>query len=325
MEEAVSFSSQVKREIASLSFSALQKRAILSAFIKCNGFLRLSSGEWTLDLSTDHNQVAEFLFQAISDCYRIPCRFSCVSSFGSGRSMRFHVLASHPETILSDLEIEDFSSKLPPSFTTREETISAYLAGAFLACGYVNDPRSSNYHLEFSFNDEVFANRFCRLVSRAHSSNFPSKVSSRRKQTIVYMKKSDKISELLVYMGASESCLNFESIRVDRDFANIGNRLKNLDKANDAKRVSAAARQIKEIQCLSEKGLLEGINNPKIALLCELRLSSPDASMEELADLLSDTMGMTISKSNINHLFRAIHSLYLEAMGEGGDGQNDEA
>lgn len=318
MEGNTSFSSQVKREIALLSFSLLGRKAFLAAFIKCNGFLRLSSNGPSLDLSTEFSEVAELLYQSITALFKVPCHFSCVTS-SSKKTMRFHVLVPHPEQILQELEIQDFTSKLPISLVTKEEGISAYLAGAFLACGYVNDPKTSNYHLEFCFNDEVFAGRFSRLINRAHNGNFVSKTAKRRKQTIVYIKKSEKISELLVYMGATQSCLDFENARVDRDFANIGNRLMNLDRANDSKKDNAAAKQIKEIRYLEKVGALEKVENPKITILCELRLQNPDASMGSLADLLSEEMGMTVSKSNINHLFRAIHTLYESSLEEGSE------
>jgi DNA-binding transcriptional regulator WhiA len=60
---------------------------------------------------------------------------------------------------------------------------------------------------------------------------------------------------------------------------------------------------------------LENISNPKMRLLMELRLSHEDASLEELANLMSEELASTVTKSNVNHLFRAIHQKYEETHG----------
>jgi DNA-binding protein WhiA len=61
---------------------------------------------------------------------------------------------------------------------------------------------------------------------------------------------------------------------------------------------------------------MSAIANLKLRALMELRLAHPDASLEELAELLSEELASSVSKSNVNHLFRSLHNLYLE---EGGD------
>ena len=45
--------------------------------------------------------------------------------------------------------------------------------------------------------------------------------------------------------------------------------------------------------------------------LCQLRLENESASLSDLADLLSQKLNKNITKSNINHMFRALHELYL--------------
>ena len=140
-------------------------------------------------------------------------------------------------------------------------------------------------------------------------------MAARRKQWIVYLKRSEQIADFLILMGANDSCLHFENVRVDRDFANNSNRLNNLDTANFAKTMKASERQKKEVAYFAEEVGLENISNPKMRLLMELRLSHEDASLEELANLMSEELASTVSKSNVNHLFRAIHQKYEESHG----------
>ena len=309
------FSSFVKCELAALPFSHIQKKALLAGFVRNSGTLRSTKEGDLLDLSTDYSLVAELLYRALTELFHASCRYSCVSSSGERGSLRFHVIVSRPERIYEELDIQTSPNKIPSFVFVDENLAPAYVAGAFLGCGYVNDPKTTNYHLEFSFAEESYANRFLKMLNKVNGGNFLFKSIKRRKQTIVYLKRSEKISEFLSFMGASESCLSFENIRIDRDFANIGNRLLNLDKANDSKKSQASAKQIHEIEALEAIGAFEELDNPKIGILCALRLENPDASMDALSEMMTEEMGMSVSKSNVNHLFRAIHALYFERIG----------
>nr|MCR5514183.1 DNA-binding protein WhiA [Bacilli bacterium] len=40
----------------------------------------------------------------------------------------------------------------------------------------------------------------------------------------------------------------------------------------------------------------------------ELRVKNPDASLDELSKLLSEELNTEISKSNVNHLLRYVHT-----------------
>jgi DNA-binding protein WhiA len=110
----------------------------------------------------------------------------------------------------------------------------------------------------------------------------------------------------LVLIGAKESCLQFEDVRISRDFASIGNRLQNLDTANYGRTEKAGARQGEEIASYVSLVGWDQIANPKFKALLELRLKNPDASYEELAKMLSEELNTEISKSNVNHLFRSL-------------------
>ena len=317
-----SFSATVKEEIASLSFTPTEQKALLSSFVKSNGMFRLSGGKEMLDLSSESSKVASLLYRIIGSLYGIQCHFAYTRGMGSRKAMRYHCLAPSADTILQDIEVDFFNSKIPLGVVNTPEEVKAYLCGAFLSAGYVSDPKNKNYHLEFSLSDSSYATWLSHLIRKIEAGRFESKTIKRRNQSVVYFKRSDKISEFLAYLGAIDSCYEFESIRVDRDFANIGNRLINLQKANTTKKTSASTKQIDEILFLKENDLIETMSNPKISYLCEMRLGNPDASMEKLAEILSEEMGMSISKSNVNHLFRAIHELYLKhKQGEG----NEEA
>ena len=314
-EQTASFARNVKEEVARLEWEDERKRPFLSAYFRINGALHIGNGHESLLLSTESAQIAKVLYSFVTSLYGVPARFAYTKGMHFRKRVQYHVLLDEPDYLLGDLEVDYFSGKIPQNVVKGDSLASAYLTGAFLAGGSVNDPHSTNYHLEIAVNDEQYARWLMHLFNKVQNNHFDAKMTKRRKQWIVYLKKSEQIADFLILMGANDSCLHFENVRVDRDFANNSNRLNNLDTANFAKTMKASERQKKEVAYFVEEVGLENIMNPKMRLLMELRLSHEDASLEELANLMSEELASTVSKSNVNHLFRAIHQKYEETHG----------
>ncbi len=306
---------EAKEEIASHDFPSEQARALLSGFAKTSGSLRLEGGDELLDLSTESLEVAKLLSRVARQRYLREPRFSYSRYSGKSKRVRYHVLVPGADRVLDDLKVDLFSGKIDPDIAKDSELSACYLSGCFLASGSVNDPSSSNYHLEIVSSSPSYAKWLSHLINKILDHHFTSKVASRRKQWIVYMKRSDQISEFLVLIGATDACLKFESVRIDRDEANIDNRLINLDTANMSKTLLTGQKQIKRINFLLEKEGWSAFPGAKMAALMHLRLAHPEASMGELAELLSEELSATVTKSNINHLFRALEEKFFE---EGG-------
>ena len=301
MEIKESFASRIKEEISQYEFSLEEKRALLASFSKINGHLKFSNGKQLLELSTENSRIAKSLYTFIKDLYGVNVSFAYTKGMNLSKRVKYHVLVNEPDYVLGDLEVDLFDDVIPKNQVANADLFSAYVSGAFLACGSVNDPISSNYHLEFSFLSSSFAKAFVRLLSKYSNGKFNFKLASRRKQTVVYVKKSETIADFLIFLKASNGTLEYENIRVDRDFSNIGNRLSNLDGANMAKTLKASQRQVEEINYFVAKGGFDYFKNPKVKILMKLRLDNPDASLEELRDLLSTEIASSVSKSNINH------------------------
>jgi len=310
-ENKPSFAMEAKEEIAQIEFPPSCQASFLSAFARINGSIRLSAMGEELDLSSESAKIAKALYLMASSLLGRQPRFSYSRGIGFRKKMKYHVLVPEAPAVLERLEVDYFSPRIPHGLVDSDEEASAYLSGAFLASGSVNDPSSSNYHLEIATNDQSYAKWLCHLLTKAQGHHFSPKVSARRNQWIVYLKKAEQISEFLVLVGATSACLKFEDVRVNRDFANIGNRLTNLDTANMSKTMEAGARQKKEIEFLLSH-FPETHWNPKERALMELRVANPEASLGELAVALSEELASTISKSNVNHIFRSIHEAYLK-------------
>ena len=253
-----SFALKVKEEIASLPFDDASLRPLLSSFAKGSGSIRLS--ERVLDLSTESSKIAKLLYSGLSSIYGVPVRFAYSKQMRLRKAVQYHVLCSDLDYILSDLEVDLLSPSLPKSLLANEQDEQSYLAGAFLSKGSVNDPHSSNYHLEIACEEEGYAKALAKLINKSRSFPFNAKVARRRSQFIAYLKRSEQISAFLTYIGATASCLELYS--------------------------------------------------EKLKALMRIREDNPDASLSELAALLSEELSCQISKSNINHLFRKLHEEY---------------
>lgn len=307
--ESISFARLVKEESAKAERSISEKKALLSSFVRINGYLRIRGKQEGLELSSENSAIAKCVYQYLHELYGVDVRFAYTRSAGFLKRMVYHVIVDDEAgKILEDLEVDFFNPEKPRNVISSSEEVAAYLTGAFLAGGSVNNPASRSYHLEICVKDEGFAKFLLKIWSKYQPHPFSCKLSKRRNQFVLYLKRGDEISDFLVLMGAKDQCLAFEDVRISRDFSSIGNRLSNLDTANYGRVVLASKRQIEEINYLFEKEGKENISNPKLLALMELRVKNPDASLDELSKLLSEELNTEISKSNVNHLLRYVHT-----------------
>lgn len=315
MRTTQSFTQKVKDELCQNQYDSKERlRALLSAYIRINGSVIFQQKQSLLSLETENAKIAKFIYQSINQLFEANAH---LTFYKNQRRKTTYVITikEKSEQIVEDLEISFLEGKISKNIVANDVSIAGYLAGAFLASGSINSPMTSNYHLEISLNSENYAKWMSHLFARYKNSNIEPKVIFRRDKYVIYFKKSDQIANFLIIIGAVEACMEFENIRVDRDFANNSNRLTNLDTANMSKIYETAQRQISEIKVIDSRLGLSNISNEKIRLLCEIRLENDAASLQELSSLLSEKMNKAITKSNVNHLFRAIHQLFERISG----------
>lgn len=307
MQAKVSFTQKVKEELCTIEFSDEHLRAFLAAFIKVNGSLSFGNGTSKILLRTENAKIAKFIYQSINRIYGLTPRFSYSQTMNFKKKISYSVIIDEGEYIVDDLEISFLEGKIAKNIVANDDMISGYVAGAFLAAGSVNSPKNSNYHLEVALNDESYAKWFSKLLLKYKGTEFEPKVVKRRNNFVVYLKKAQQVVDFLSMIGATEKTLEFESIRIDREFSSIGNRLQNLDSANYSKTCDAAKNQIKDIKIIDKVLGINNVQNVKQRELMKIRLEHEDFTLFELAQELGKVLGEQVSKSNINHLFRAIH------------------
>ena len=135
-----------------------------------------------------------------------------------------------------------------------------------------------------------------------------SKIISRDKGYMVYIKSSEEISDFIKMLGAINSLFYYEDIRIYRDHKNMVNRLNNCEQANMEKSMKTCNEQLENIKYLKDNNLVDLLDD-KIKVVINYREKYPETTMNELANIISLETENSISKSGINHYFRKIKDL----------------
>ncbi len=300
----LSFARKVKEEIVFNDFDVASSKALLCALIKVSGTLHLGGG-MSLTIRSENAKIASKMHKMLKEIYHPQLEFRVSKKMKLNKNNIYILKVSKAKEILDDLELMDgFGFHVIPSsrIIYDDETRRAYLAGIFLASGSVNNPDTSNYHLEMSVIDEDHANYIASLMNGFHLN---AKVIQRRNKYVIYLKSAEKIGDFLRAIGASASVMDFEMTRIDRSMANTVNRWNNCDIANEMKAMSAAEKQIEDIAYVIDKAGLEVLDE-KTAQVAEIRLENPELSLSELAEVYLVKTGKTISKSGLHHRFKKI-------------------
>ena len=301
----ISFTSNVKNEVASYDGERNESIAMLSAIIRNSGKYDNNS----ITVITENSKVAKRVYLLLSDIYNVVVTIS--DSENTFNRNRLYVIKAEGDIkfILTDLLVIDKAGNYLPHIENylidSEEERRAYLKGIFLSCGSVNDPKTSRYHLEFFFDKKDEAD-FVNELLNAYYLN--SKVILKDKKHMVYIKEAEKIGDFLRIIGASSAVMYFEDIRIYRDHKNMTNRLNNMEQANIEKTINTCNKQIEEINLIYEK-LGEEFLDEKIKEACVYRLRYPETSLQELSEIMTMEIGKSITKSGLNHRFRKIREI----------------
>ncbi|MCD8379284.1 MAG: DNA-binding protein WhiA [Lachnospiraceae bacterium] len=290
--EEESFSSRVKRELAAVwpSQKHCRQAELMGMYEYGCQIGRISEDCYTLGFRTENAPVIKKGFTLIKKTFNIETEKNLTEE----ELFQFLHLIDHTE----QEAVNDLSKRICGR--------RAFVRGAFLVCGSISDPRKG-YHMEFTCDCREQAEF---LVRELAGLDVEARILFRKTGDIVYLKEGGAIVELLGNMGAHTSLLDLENLRAYREIRNSVNRRVNCETANLLKTVTAADRQVQDIEYIaSVKGLdslPEGLY--EMALV---RLEHPDSSLKELGEYLTPPVG----KSGVNHRLRRI-SDYAEKLKE---------
>ena len=295
----MSFTSEVKNEVSKLDFTEAENIAELSALITTTAEI-----DTTIKITTENASVARKIFYTIKQIFDINVKITVRKGFNFQKKYLYILeITKNIDNILETLGIENnITSKY---IYDDEETLRAYIRGIFLGCGSINDPKKSRYHLEFLVPTKEKANQINKLLNKY---NLGSKILQRESRYMVYIKGSEKISDFLRLISASNALLYYEDIRIYRDHKNMTNRLNNCEQANVEKMIQSAQNEVKIIEKLKEKDMFDLLDE-KDKLIATYRLKYPESSLQELSEIISIETSTKLTKSGIYHRLRKIKEL----------------
>ena len=302
----MSFAAQTKKELTLIEVPECCARAELSALIRMNGSVHLSSQRVILDISTENAAIARRIYTLLKKQFQVHVELLVRKKMRLKKNNVYIVrVPSGVEELLRELRIVEegfqFHDGIDPSLVRKTCCKRSYLRGAFLAGGSVNNPEGSSYHLEIA---SMYDGHCQALSSLANHFHLNTRCIERKKGFVLYVKEGEKIIEFLNVIGAHQALLKFEDVRIMRDMRNSVNRSVNCETANLNKTIGAAVRQIENIRLLDQEIGLDNLPE-KLREVAMVRLQYPDMNLKEVGEMLAGK----VSKSGVNHRLRKIDEL----------------
>jgi len=322
----LSFSSNVKSELLRCFGEEIHcLTSEISAILNLCGQISENDKNFCVKIQTENVVVARKFFTLIKKKFNIECSIT-VRRNRQFKKSRIYIITledsasrRYVEDILKECAVIDGDNKEFCLERVKETLINdvcckkAYIRGAFLSCGSVNDPEKT-YHMEFVVNDEKYCSELLDVINYF---GIEAKSILRKEHYVIYIKEGEHISDLLNIMGAHVALMEFENIRILKDMRNNVNRKVNCETANLNKTINAAVKQIEEIEFIRDNYGLKYLP-PNLEAAAQARLDYPDASLKELGAKMMPPVG----KSGINHRLQKISEIADELM-RGKEPKND--
>lgn len=315
----MSFATDAKNEvIKNLCQNECCKLAELSAIIHSSGEVVIKNGEFFVEIKTDLQKIYDIVNDTLSRLYGEFAEITLDEDININKSVRY--LISIPSSISRQVLFDCYLAKInSEGIFELEKGINehiienpccaqSYVKGVFLTSVTanivinedINDQHRifSGYHLEFVFNNEIFADDFSSLL---FSLGISSKKNKRKNVFVLYIKEAEQVSDLLAAVGAYKSVLKLQNEMTLRQVRNTINRQNNCINANISKTVGASLKQLEAIEKIENTVGISTLS-PQLQELCLVRLANTEETLNNLTKLVS----FPITKSGINHQFRKI-------------------
>ncbi|MDV6378414.1 DNA-binding protein WhiA [Sporosarcina sp. GW1-11] len=309
----MSFASKTKKELTQIEADDCCTKAEIAAFIRMNGVMSFSNKQLSLDVQTENAAIARRLYSNLKKLYPYKVELLVRKKMRLKKNNVYICrIREGAKDLLETLFImtDDFQmiNRIDQQLILDDCCARAYLRGAFLAGGSVNNPETSSYHLEIFSSYQEHSQSLVELMNRYQLN---AKSIERKKGFIAYLKEAEKISDFLGIIGAHVSLMKFEDVRIMRDMRNSVNRLVNCETANLNKTISAAQRQVENIKLIEQTIGLDQLPD-RLQEIAQLRVDYQDVTLKELGELVT---GTPVSKSGVNHRLRKIEEIAKKLRG----------
>ena len=296
----MSFTGVVKNELSKLELNKLEAITELSAILKNNAIVNKD----LIKITTENSSVARHIFNLIKLLYNIGLKITVRRGYNYQKNYIYILeVNSNIDLIVKDLSLD---RNIPNSYIVDDDILTRiYLRGVFIACGSINDPKKSRYHLEFIVDSLEYADF---IKDKLNLYDLNSKVIKRDSKFMIYLKEAEKIGDFLRMINAIQALLYFEDIRIYRDHKNMTNRLNNCEQANVDKVIETANNQVKDIELIESIGGLDLLDD-KTKTVAIYRMKYKEASLLELSKIISLETNTPITKSGLHHKFTKIKQI----------------
>ena len=297
----MSFSADVKEDLLQVNIDEeVEKTALIASMLRFGGEIILGRN-MRLSFTCNSMNIVRYLIKLLKEkfefTYEIASRtisrldnhtvFTCVIIDGADRIIKcFNIMG----------EQKDFET---------DSGRIAYLRGAFLVRGSVNDPNSKSSHLEISYSSDTEILYVQKLMN---TFELNARIAKRKNNFIAYIKSKDVIGEFLYLIGASKSMEYYQDIVITKEIKATAKRTINLDVANQSKTNKAAKEQLEAMKYLEYNYPLEKLDN-KLLMVMKVRMDNPEASLNEMLDVIHEEFDPNLTKSGLNHRLKRLIEL----------------
>ena len=305
----MSFTAQVKDELSRVEGPCSQcAYPELSAIMRVCGTLTFhGSGSWSLRVATETGAVARTMIKLSHDLFDLETPLTVRRS--NLHRTHNYLIEIRNQPALGDALVRlgilvpgrGIATSAPANLIDRRCCKEAYLRGAFMAGGFVSDPRG-DFHLEVALTGEELA---ADVQGLARDLGVDARVNHRRGSYVVYVKSFEGVVALLQAMGARRSALAVAQVRRVKSLKNQVNRRVNAEMANQARGAAAAADQLILVE-RAEKELGLRTLPPALREFCVLRRAHPEAPLASLGELCDPPVGKSAMHHRVIRLQRLL-------------------
>lgn len=292
----MSFLAERKEEIISQPYkSACCRRALINGVLFSKGQLTATN----VSISLEDEKIADWVSVLIKEFFLKDTEPYVPQSGGRRRVLCFKSPAC-------EKYLNAVSQGGAAYFTERCPTCrSAFFRGIFLACGRMSDPKKQ-YRIEFAP-----AERIEQMLNLFRESGLSFSETKRGKESLIYTSNSGVIEDFFAAAAMNTSLFLLMNSKIEGEFKNSANRIRNCETNNILKTVSASGRWIEAIEALDKANLLSTLPE-ELEKTARLRLEFKDYSLARLAAEFTPP----ISKPGLSHRLNKIVEISQSLLGK---------
>jgi DNA-binding protein WhiA len=308
----MSFSSKLKEELSrQISPARHCQIAEMAAIISLCGKIMISEDDrYTIKIHTENVAVARKYFTLLKKTFNISTDVSIRRNAYLNKNRTYTVtIREHEDAlrVLHAVKLLDENGEVGENLNVVQNVViqqsccrRAFIRGAFLSSGSISDPEKF-YHFEIVCATEEKAEQLKNIIA---TFDLEAKIVKRKRYYVAYIKEGNQIVDILNVMEAPVTLMELENIRILKDMRNSVNRQVNCETANINKTVSAAVKQIEDIEYIRDTIGLDDLPD-NLREIARERLERPESTLKELGEALDPPVG----KSGVNHRLRKLCDL----------------